>query len=428
MEVKVTTKPEESKAELAIDLSAAEFKPFLEKGAQHISKEHPLKGFRPGKVPVPVIAEKFGTEHLLQHALEEAIPHFFVKAAVQEEVEAINRPAISVSKASIDGPVQFIATVETLPHVTLGDPKKIKLEKRSVEVTEEHLAKEIDYLARNRSNYLDVARPAQKGDVVTVDFDIMHMGATIEGGSSKNHPIPLGEGHFVPGFEEGIVGMAAGQEKTFPITFPTDYHKEDLKGKAVEAKVKAHRVQQRVQPAIDDAFAKSLGKFESLQHMKDALKKNMQDEKEEKERERHMGEVAEAFANLATFTTIPEILIEREIDHRLQEFAQMLAMQQRTVDDYLAAQKKTLEQVRADMREAAEKTVKVGLAMRQFAKENEITVVDKEIDEEAGKQLQYYKTASQASEQIDPQELREQVASQLRNRKTLEKLAELAQG
>lgn len=424
MEVKVTQKPEQSQAELVITASTAEVKPFLDKAAKEVSKEHPMKGFRPGKVPVAVIAEKVGTEHLMQHALEEAVPQFFVKAAVEEGVEAINRPNVSISKASLDGPLEFTATVDILPTVTLGDPKQVSVEKKPVEVKDEHIEHELEHLAKNRSNFLDVARPAKKGDVVTIDFDISHMGTTIEGGSSKEHPVPLGEGHFVPGFEEGLTGISAGDEKTFPVTFPEDYHKESLRGRTMEANVKAHRIQQRVVPKIDDAFAKTLGKFESLQHLKEDLKKNITAEREEKEKERHMAEVAEAFAKLSTFSRIPDILLEREIDHRLQEFSQMLAMQQKTMDDYLKQQDKTIEQVRDDMREAAEKTVKIGLVLREFAKSQKIEVSEEEVEAEANKQLQHYKTAGQAAENVDPDQLREHVAAQLRNRKTLEKLAE----
>lgn len=426
MEVTVAQKPEESLAELKITASVAELKPYLEKAAKEVSKEHPMKGFRPGKVPVAVIAEKVGTEHLMQHALEEAIPQFFVKAAVQEGVEAINRPSVSISKVSIDGPLEFTATVDVLPAVTLGDPKKVTAGKKPVEVKDEHIEHELEYIAKSRSNFLDVARPAQKGDVVTIDFDINHMGTTIEGGSSKEHPVPLGEGHFLPGFEEGLLGISAGDEKAFPVTFPEDYQKESLRGRTMEANVKAHRVQQRIVPKIDDAFAKTLGKFENLQQLKDDLKKNITAEREEKEKERHLAEVAEEFAKLATFTRIPDILLEREIDHRLQEFSQMLTMQQKTMDDYLKQQKKTLEQVRADMREAAEKTVKIGLVLREFAKSQNIEVDAKEVEQEATKQLQYYKTVGQAAENIDANQLHEHVAAQLRNRKTLEKLAKLA--
>lgn len=417
MKVTVQNKPEESTAELVISAEPVELKSFFDKAAKEISKEHPVKGFRPGKVPLKVVAEKLGAEHVVQHVLESAIPRLFVEAAVQENVEAINRPSISVTKASLDGPLEFTAIVDVLPQVTLGDPKKITAKKRLIEVKDEDVNRELQYLARSRSTYLDVARPAQLGDILTVDFDISHLGQTIEGGSSKQHPVPLGEGHFVPGFEEGIIGMSAGDERTFPLT---------MKDQTVEAKVKAHRVQQRIVPQFDDAFAKSLGKFDTLQHLKEKIKENLTAERIEKEHDRHVGEVAEAFAALATFTRIPDILIEREIDNRLVEFGQMLSLQEKTIDHYLADQKKTLEQVRSDMRPAAEKTVKIGLVLRQFAKEQNITVSDEAVEAEASKQLQYYKTVAQAEQQLDADHLREHLIAQLRNRKTLERLAELA--
>lgn len=425
MNVIVTNNLEESKAELVITATPGDLTPYKDRAAKAISKEHPLKGFRPGKVPLKVLAEKLGEAHVLQHILDEAVPQLFVQAAVQEEVEAIDRPSISVSKATIDGELEFTATVDILPKVTLADPKKINVEKRDVKVDDAHIEKELEHIARSRSTYTDVTRPSTKGDIVTVDFDIMHEGKTIEGGESKEHPIPLGEGHFVPGFEDGITGITAGEEKTFPLTFPDDYPKEDLRGKALEARVKAHKVQERVMPKIDDEFAKSLGKFENLTELKTELQKNIEAEKVSTEKERYLGELAEQLAEASTFTRIPEILIEREIDNRLHEFSHMLSMQQRTIDDYLAQQNKTLKEVREDMKETAEKTVRVGLVLRAFAKDQDIEVSDEEIEKEATAELARYKTVPQAEEEADAGQLKERVAAQIRNRKTLDRLAEM---
>ena len=426
MNVTVNAKPEESSVELVITATAAEIKPFEEKAAKEISKEHQIKGFRPGKVPVKVLAETLGQEHVLQHVLDKAVPHLFVQAAVDEGVEAINRPSISVTKASLGGDVEFTAIVDVLPKVTLGDPRKLSLEKRETKVTDEQIEHELSYLARSRSTYLDVARPAKKGDVVTIDFEISIDGKPIEGGSSKEHPVPLGEGHFVPGFEEGIIGISAGEEKTFTITFPEDYSQKELQGKEAQARIKAHSVQQRSIPEINDEFAKNLGNFESLEKLKNDLKENIGKEQEAKEEERFMSEAAEEFMKLATFSRIPDVLIEREVDHRLQEFAQMLMMQQRTIDDYLAQQKKTLEDVRNEMKDAAEKTVKIGLTLREFAKDQNIKLDEEELTQEVNAQLAHYKTTHQAAENVDPEQLKEHVAAQMKNRKTLEKLTELA--
>jgi len=388
MKTDVKPLPDSSQVELTISVPAEQIKPFLEKAAAEISKEKPLKGFRPGKAPVKVVAENVGHEHLLQQALDKAVPHFFVEAAVANDVEAITKPNVAIKQASLDKDLEFTATVDVLPEIKLGDPSKITAKRRPVTVTDKEVEKELEYLAKGRSNFLDVARPAKEGDTVTVDFDIQVDGKTIEGGSSQQHPVPLGEGHFVPDFEKGIIGISVGDERVFDVAFPEDYAQEILRGKKATARVKAHRIQERSVPKITDDFAKTLGKFENVADLKKQLKENTTKEMEKREDDRFLGEVAEKFAELAEFGHIPEALIEREIDGRLQELAQMLAAQQRSIEDYLQRQKKTVEELRADMKEAAEKNVRVGLTLRQFAKENKVEVTDEEIEQEAAKHLQ----------------------------------------
>lgn len=427
MKIDITKIPEKSQVELKIVVPAQRVAPFFEKAAAEISKEKPLKGFRPGKAPANVVAESFGTEHLLQQALEKAVPQFFVEAAIEHEVDAITRPSVAITKAGLTEDLEFTATVDVLPEVKLGDPKKVKVEKRDVTVDDEQIEKELQYLAKSRSNHIDVARPAKEGDVVTVDFEIEVDGKPIEGGSSKNHPVPIGEGHFVPDFEKGIIGIAVGDTRQFDFTFPEDYNQQALRGKKASARVKAHRVQQRSLPKIDDEFAKTLGKFESLEGLKKQLRENTEKELVEREQDRYFGEIAEKFADLTEFGYVPQSLIDREIDSRLQELAQMLAVQQRSIEDYLHQQKKTIEEVRDDMKKSAEKNVKIGLTLRQFAKEHTIEVPDEEIEQEAIKHLQHYHSPDQAESEVDPDQLKEHVASILRNRKTLETLAKLSQ-
>ncbi|MBI1833257.1 MAG: trigger factor [Candidatus Andersenbacteria bacterium] len=426
MQVTVQNKPEQSQVELTIAVTPDELKPFITKAAEKISKDHPIKGFRPGKVPVKVVAEKFGQEPLLHEALDRAVPHFFVEAILEESIDAVTRPAIAIKKSSFDGPLEFIATVDVLPQVKLGDPKKIKAEKKAIEVSDEHIDKELEYLAKGRATVLDVARPAQVGDTVTIDFNISIDGETIEGGESKEHPVPLGEGHFLPDFEKGLTGISAGDTRAFDLSFPTDYPKETLRGQKAQARVKAHRVQQRVLPKIDDAFAKGLGKFDNLQQLKDKLKENMKEEKHHREKERHLSEIAEKYSELTTIGLIPKALIDRDIDSRLQELAQMLSIQGKTIQDYLIRQRKSLDQVREDMRETAEKNVRVGLTLRQFAKENAVEVSDEEVEEEVVKQVQQFGSPEKAEKEIDMEHLKEHITATLRNRKVLEKLAELA--
>lgn len=426
MEVTITLKSEASQAQLAVTVPTNEFKPYIERAAKKLSTDTAIKGFRPGKAPVTVVADMFGRDKLLHDAMDLALPYFFVQAALDHNVEAINRPAITVEELGIDVSFRFTAVVDVLPTATLPNLKTIKAEKRPVQVEEENITKELQHLARMRSTYLDVVRPAQEGDVVTVDFTVKMNGEVMEGGTSKNHPITIGEGAFVPEFEKGLLGISAGDKRAYPISFPEDFANESLRSKKADVEVVAHTIQQRIIPEVTDEFAKKLGKFNDVKHLREELQKNMLSELEHKEEDRYHGELSEALAEQSTFGHLPAILVEREIDARLEELSQMLAYQQKTVDDYMNEQQKTMAQVREEMRETAEKHVKIGLAMRAFAQQYEVTVSDEEVEEKVTQQLAMYKNIPEAQAKVSVEELKDRVTNMLRNQKALQKLAELA--
>ncbi len=426
MEVKITKQPAKSQVELIVAATNQEFAPYLDKAVKHLSKEHPLKGFRPGKVTTPVALEHYGKERVLHEALDLAMPQFFVQAVLDHDVEAIARPSITINTLSIEEGLNFTAVVDVIPDVTLGDVSRITLTKRAADITDEEVDKELKLLAKMRATPLDVARPAETGDTVTLDFKVSANGQLLEGGESKNHPINLGEGYFVPDFEQNIVGIQAGDEREFNIHFPADYVKKDLQGTTANVWVKAHAVQKQVLPELNDDFAKKLGKFESLNALKDTLHKNILHEKEHKERDRFHAELSEKLADATTFGPLPTVLVEREIDSRLQEFSRMLELQQKTVDDYLAQHTKTLAQVRDEMRPAAEKAVKIALALRALATREKVDVSEEEIKEKTSAYLQQYATPDEAREATNATELRENISAMIRNQKTLKRLEALA--
>ncbi len=425
MQVEISKDKEKSEVELKISVSPEELKPHLKEAAKQLTKDKPLKGFRPGKAPISVVEEALGKERLFSEALDKAVPKFFVKAVVDNDIDALARPSVTVEELDAEKGLKFTAKVAILPEVTLGDFSSIAVEKRKVEVADKDVEKELEYVAKMRSEYLDIARPAQKGDTVITDFKIMMNGVTIENGESKNHPVNIGEGHFVPGFEEKIIGISAGDEREFVITFPDDYAKENLRGKKAQVWTKAQAVKKQVVPEINDEFAKKLGKFESLDNLKDSLKKSLLHEKEQKELERFRGEMSEKLAGIAQFTNIPEVLIDKEIDRRIAEFSQMLAMQNNTIDSYLQKQNKKMEDMRKEMREGAEKSVKIGLSLRQLAAQENIEVDDKELEDKVNEYLKQYASSDQAEKEIDPEELKDRVNYVLRNQKAMERLEEM---
>lgn len=422
MQVEVSKDREKSEVELKISVSPEELAPHLKEAAKQLSKDKPLKGFRPGKAPVNVVEDALGKERLFSEVLDRAVPKFFIRAVMDNDIDALARPSVSIEELDAGKGLKFTAKVAILPEVTLGDFSSIVIEKRKMEVTDKDVERELNYIAKMRSEYLEIARPAQKGDTVMADFKIMMSGVVIEGGESKNHPVNIGEGHFVPGFEEKIIGISAGDEREFVIKFPDDYAKKNMRGKEAQVWVKAQAVKKQVVPEMNDEFAKKLGKFESLDNLKDSLKKSLLQERKQKELERWRGEMSEKLAEAAQFTNIPEVLIDKEIDRRIAEFAQMLTMQNNTIDGYLQKQGKKMEDMRKDMREGAEKSVKVGLSLRQLAKQENITVEDEELNDKVQEYLKQYASTDQVKKEIDPEELKDRVNYVLRNQKAMERL------
>lgn len=426
MDVKLTPHKEKSEVTLEITFPAADFDAYLKKAAKKLGTEHKIPGFRPGTAPVNVVVQHLGEQRVLNTAADLALPNVFVRALVDNDLEAIGRPQVTINDLGLTKDFRFTATVAVLPEVKLPNPKSITATKRTPTITDADVEHELTYLAKLRSTFLEVPTSAEKGDTVVVDFDVKMDGKAIEGGQSSKHPVHLGEGSFIPEFEDKITGIKASEERTFSMKFPDDFAQEDYRGKSVDVQVKAHQVQKRVMPEINDDFAKKIGKFTDLKHLKDELKTNLGKDKHDKEKERLRGELTEKLAEKAEFSHLPEVMIEKEIDRKIHELSHLLTYQNKTIEQHLAEKKQTMEQLRAEVREPAIKNLKVGLALRQFTKEQKISVPDDVVEQKAKEYLARFSSTKDAVGKIDPHDLRDDIKSQLQNQLALEKLEELA--
>lgn len=427
MEITVVLKKEVSQAEITVSVPKERFAPFVERAIGTLAKDVQLKGFRPGKAPRKLMLEHLGQDRVLHEAMDLALPQFFAQAAVEEDVQVVGRPNISILEIGLEAPFRFTAVVDVIPEITLGDVSSLKTKKKAVEVSDEQIDREIKHLANSRGTTAQVDRPAKVSDVVLVDFQVKVNNELIDGGASKNHPVTLGEGRFVPGFEDGIIGMSAGEEKTFPIHFPEDYGKTELQGKEAQATAKVISVQEKTAPVLDDTFAQSLGgAFTTMDEFKAKLRANMLEEFNMKEEERYRGELAEKLMEVTTFGTIPTSLIEHEIDRRMEEFGTMLSYQKRTLEEYALEHATTIPEMRETMRESATKQVKVGLALRELTTQQEIEATEDEIAQEVTKELARFASIDHAQQESDPNDLKEYAERMIVNKKTLDRLVELA--
>lgn len=428
----VVKKLPQSKAELSITLAWDEWKKEMDHAAEHMAKDVKIPGFRPGKVPRDVLEKRYGKEALLMEAAEHAVSHSYARALEQEKVDAIGQPEVKLETVKEGEPLIYAITTAVMPEVKLAEWKKAVKEANAAHakkmaalaVEPKEIEDELNRLATMRAKFVTVARPAQLEDSVEVDFEVKQDGVVIEGGKSDKHPLVLGKGVFIPGFEEGIVGMQEEEEKTMTLSFPDDYHATHLAGKPAEFAVKLRLVQERQIPTVDDEFAKSLGSFETLEDFKKTLSEGILEEKKNKGKEEGRTAILDALVSKSTIE-FPEILVAEELNRMTQEFQSQVEMMGIPFEQYLEHSKKSLDDLRKDWDEQAKKRLSAGIILEKLADEDEVEIDSKEVEEEMNNTLQYYKRVKDAEKNIDLERLYASTRGRLRNEKVFEMLEKL---
>ena len=356
-------------------------KELMETGVQQAymkaRKNIVIPGFRKGKAPRKMIESMYGAHVFYEDGLEEIFPKVYEEAVVKQDVKAVGRPSLTDMDISDDDTVTITLTTDIYPDVTLGDYKGLEVEKEAVSVSDEQVNAELDRMAQNVASSETVERAAEMGDTANIDFEGFDNGVPFDGGKGSNHDLKLGSGSFVPGFEEQVVGMSAGEEKDIDITFPEDYHKE-LAGKAVVFHVKVNKVTATNVPALDDEFAKDVSEFDTL----DALKEDIRT----KALERAEKQVNAAFENACVekaaenvTVDMPNSLIEAELDNQMERFAYQLQMSGYSMDAYAKMMGGDLNTMRNAFRPAAEKQAKINVMLAKIVETEGISVSDEDI-------------------------------------------------
>lgn len=364
-----------------------------------------VPGFRKGKAPRKMIEALYGAHVFYEDGLEEIFPEVYDFAvAKQEGFKAIGRPSLTDMKIEDDGSVTLTLTTEVYPEVTLGQYKGLEVEKTEASVTDEQVQAELDRMAQNVASTETVDRAAQMGDTANIDFEGFDNGVPFEGGKGENFDLKLGSGQFVPGFEEQVVGMTAGEEKDIDVTFPEDYHKE-LAGKAVVFHVKLNKVTVTMVPEMDDEFAKDVSEFDTL----DALKADVR----AKALEQAQKQADSAFENACvekaaenTTVDMPKALVENELDVQMERFGYQLQMSGYSMEQYAKMMGGDVNTMRNAFRPAAEKQAKISVTLEAIAKAEGLTATEEEIEEEI-KSLakQYEMEEAKVKEMVPAEEL-----------------------
>ena len=415
MTVKTCEKIEKSRVALTIEVSAAEFEAAIEKAYVKMRKNINIQGFRPGKAPRKMIEKMYGVEVFFEEAINIAFPEAYEAALKEKELQVVGYPEVDMlGECTVEG-FTFTAIVPVYPEVTLGEYKGLSAVKGEVKVTEEDVADRLNTIAERQTRLVSVDREAKLGDTAVIDFEGFLEGVPFEGGKGENHSLELGSGQFVPGFEEQVIGMKAGEEKDLDITFPEQYTPE-LAGKAVVFKVKVNEVKEKEIPVLDDEFAKDVSEFDTLDELKADLEKKIAQEQEKAIEQAFQDALMEQVAENLT-VEIPDAMIETQAKQFIDNFKMQLAQQGIPYDEYLKMTGTEEASLLEEAKEPAMRQVRMDLAMGAIIKAENITVSDEEVEAEYQHMAEQY---SMDIEMVKKYLNDEQVRDELISRKAIE--------
>lgn len=375
---------------LTFEIEQSKIKEGLDKAFVKVRKTLNVPGFRKGKVPRQIFNQRFGEEALYQDALDILLPEVYSDAVDEAGIDPVDTPQVNVESMEKDQTWVLSAEVTVKPEVKLGDYKGLEVEKRDPALTDEEVDAELKSMQERQAELVIKEDAATDGDTVVLDFEGFKDGEPFEGGKAENHSLEIGSGQFIPGFEEQLVGLKADDEKEITVTFPEEYHAEDLAGQEAVFKVKVHEVKTKEVPELDDELAKDIDEeVESLAELKEKVTKRLQEAKEDSVKQAKQDEVvAKAVENAEV--EIPHSMIHHEADHLMSHFTQDLQAQGLTPELYYQFTGQTAEGMHDQMEQDAEKRVKMNLVLEAIAEAEGIEPAEAEIDEEVSTLAENY--------------------------------------
>ncbi len=421
MNVKSVEK-ETSKATVTVELTKAELEPAVNKAYLKYRKDIAIPGFRKGKAPRVVIEAAYGKHVFFEDAIEEMFPQIYQEAVMTQDMKPVGRPSVSDMNIADDDSVTLTIVTDLYPAVTLGQYKGIEVEKVNAEVKESEVDAEIDRMAQNVARISTVERPAKDGDTVVIDFEGFLNGVAFKGGKGENHELVLGSGSFIPGFEEQVVGMSAGEEKDINVTFPENYHASELAGKEVTFKVKVHEVKETVLPEKDDEFVKDVSEFDTMAELRADIEKRILDEKQ--------AGIGRAFENAAVekaaenmTAEIPDSMVDEEVDRQLERMDYELRAQGASLEAYSKMLGGNMDSIRKSLRPGALNAVRTNVMLDAVVDAEKIEVSEEECEEEYKKLADSYKMELDKVKELLPVE---SLKGDLQVRKAAKLIAESA--
>lgn len=411
-----------NQATIVVEIDKELMETGINKAYTKARKSIMIPGFRKGKAPRKMIEAMYGAHVFYEDGLEEIFPEIYDFAvAKQEGFKAIGRPSLTDMQISDDNIVTLTITTDVYPEVTLGQYKGLEVEKTEPTVTDEQIQAELDNMAKNVASTENVDRPAEMGDTANIDFEGFDNGVPFDGGKGENFDLKLGSGSFVPGFEEQIVGMSAGEEKDIDITFPQDYHKE-LAGKAVVFHVKVNKITVTIVPAQDDEFAKDVSEFDTLEALKADIRAKAL-EKAQKQADSAFENAAVEKAAENTTVDMPNALVEKELDIQMERFGYQLQMSGYSMEQYAKMMGGDVNTMRNAFRPTAEKQAKISVTLEKIAEVEDLTVTAEDIEEEFQSMAKQYEMEEDKIKEMVPMD---ELTESLKTRKAVKLIVDSA--
>lgn len=391
MSFKVEQLEEKNMVKLVIEATAEEFEAGLNTAYNKSKSKINVPGFRKGKAPRKIIEQLYGQEVFFEDAANAIIPDAYAKACIESELDIVSQPKISVTQLEKGKPFVFEAEVAVRPEVELGNYKGVEVSKADTEATDADVEEEIKKVAEQNSRTITVEdRAVKDGDMTVIDFEGFVDGVAFEGGKGENYPLTIGSHSFIDNFEDQIIGMNIGDEKEINVTFPEDYHAEELKGKPATFKVSVKEIKEKQLPDIDDDFAQDVSDFDTLDEYKADLKKKIAERKEaEAKRQKETEAIEKIVAD--SKMDIPQAMIDTQVTRMAEDFAQRLQQQGLSLETYFKYTGLTAEKILDDMKPEAVKRIQNSLVLEAVAKAENIQVSDDEFNAELSKMAEMYK-------------------------------------
>ena len=420
MNVKSVEK-EKGSAKVVVEIGKDEFETALGKAYAKAKKNIMVPGFRKGKAPRKVVEAMYGATVFYEDAINEIFPEIYDSAVKSQDLKAVGAPSIANMETPEEGGIVLTLATELYPEVTLGAYKGIEVPKTPVSISKAEVDAEVQKLVDRNARIETVDRPAKKGDTVILDFEGFDNGVPFKGGKAEKYSLKLGTGSFVPGFEEALEGVSAGDEKDVDVTFPTDYTPE-LAGKPVVFKCKIHEVKETITPEVDDEFAKDVSEFDTIAALRKDLKAKLtKDRQDEADRAFENAAVELAASNMTC--EIPACMIDEQVDKHLEQFSYQLQSQGMKLEDYQKMIGADTNALRANMRPMAETTVRSNILLSEIVHVENLEVTDEEIDAEIAKLAEQYKMeVEKVKEMVD----RSAIKSDLAGRKAVKLIVDNA--